>query len=780
MKKRLDTIARFVVLWIVISLGNIIMAQVPLNTWRTHFSYRKALDVLEVNNKIYCITEGGLYYVNKADYTTKTITKLDGLGSLDITAIGYSENLNTLVIGYSDGTVDLVAENEVRSLKDITRKVTLIDKTINNITFDGNLVYLSCGFGIVVLDVSAQLFKDTYIIGTNNTELAVHQIVLDENNIFAATDKGVLKAEKNNPTLVNANNWNRLNHLPQPEISYQLLVKWNGKLLTSYQSSEDENFTILSFDEASATIENFHTTDNKYINLDVSKNNLIICNQRALSIYDKNNTLLRNIANKLNTHAALLDSEGLVWVADNSWGLHRVKQNGDINAYLINGPFDNSVAHITSANGRLYVAGTSHINWVPGGEGIYEFSDNRWNNYYNYGDSWNRDVYYFSSNKIIADPIYPDKLYVSAIRWGLVEMQNREPVKTYDHLNSALQRIDNPYSNTPPYDIRIAGMDYDIYNNLWVVSNLASDPLCFKTPEDKWVPINVKYNGFNRNTNVSDILIDKYNQKWVLIEDNGMGVLVFKETDDSYETFDEKFFGMVNQEGESANEAYCLEEDTEGNVWVGTDAGPFVFYNPQFVFDNDITNPEQIKIPRNDGTGLADFLLSTVTINDMDFDGANRMWAATNAGAFLISEDGSREIHHFTTENSPLISNNILQIEVNDKSGEVFIGTDKGILSYRGESTMGSHTFGDVYVFPNPVKPGFDGDIAITNLAINANVKITDVSGNLVYETTALGSQAVWDGRDFNGRKVNTGVYLVFCTNEDASETHVTKLLFIK
>jgi hypothetical protein len=188
----------------------------------------------------------------------------------------------------------------------------------------------------------------------------------------------------------------------------------------------------------------------------------------------------------------------------------------------------------------------------------------------------------------------------------------------------------------------------------------------------------------------------------------------------------------------------------------------------------------QPEIPRNDGTIYVDLLLSTEKINDIAVDGGNRKWIATEkSGVFLVSDDGKKEIRHFTEENSPLFSNNVLTLAVNDLTGEVFFGTDKGIVSYRGEATEATDDFGKVYVFPNPVREDFEGDITVTGLARDANVKFTDISGNLVYETTALGGQAVWDGRNFRGERVHTGVYLVFCTNRDGSRTRVTKLLFI-
>jgi hypothetical protein len=212
---------------------------------------------------------------------------------------------------------------------------------------------------------------------------------------------------------------------------------------------------------------------------------------------------------------------------------------------------------------------------------------------------------------------------------------------------------------------------------------------------------------------------------------------------------------------------------------VGTDHGPVVYSNPKDVFNGE-TAGTQVLIPRNDGTTNADPLLGTETINCIAVDGANRKWFGTaKGGAFLFSPDGLREIYHFNTDNSPIFSNNILCIGIDEHTGEVFFGTDRGIISYRANATKPNDNFTNVYVFPNPVREDYHGDIVITGLIENTHVKITDISGNLVYQTKSIGGQAVWDGKTRGRRRVATGVYLVFCSNDDGTKTYITKMLVI-
>lgn len=223
----------------------------------------------------------------------------------------------------------------------------------------------------------------------------------------------------------------------------------------------------------------------------------------------------------------------------------------------------------------------------------------------------------------------------------------------------------------------------------------------------------------------------------------------------------------------------CMAQDKNGVVWVGTEQGPFLFSNLTKVFDTDYTC-SRVKIPRNDSTNLADYLLKDEKIKAIAIDGANRKWIGTeSSGVYLMSENGQETIQHFTTSNSPLLSNDILSIAINPKSGEVYFGTGLGIISYQGDAVEAGETFGDVHAYPNPVREGYNGVITITGLVKDTQVKITDIAGNLVCETVSNGSIAIWDGKDVHGRKVSTGVYLAICANADGTQSTITKILVI-
>jgi hypothetical protein len=276
-----------------------------------------------------------------------------------------------------------------------------------------------------------------------------------------------------------------------------------------------------------------------------------------------------------------------------------------------------------------------------------------------------------------------------------------------------------------------------------------------------------------------ELLIDNSNYKWGVIHEGGLFVYndnntIENSTDDEYKILNTT---LGNGNLPSTN-IRTIEKDIDGEIWIGSDQGIAVIYSPELAFTGYNFDAQQILIQEGE---YGQYLLSSEKINCIEIDGANRKWIGTeNSGLFLLSEDGTEEVLHFTKENSPIFSNKIIDICINHENGEVFIGTDLGLMSYRSDATVGEIKQNKTFVFPNPVKENYRGNIAINKLVRDARVKITDINGNLVFETIANGGQANWDGMNYNNERVGTGVYLVFSTDENGYEQAVSKILFIK
>jgi len=743
-------------------------AQVPAGGWREHLPYKHASYIVESGSRIFCSTsDGTLFSYNKNDNSISKYSKVNGLSDSDITAIGFYSPKEVFIIGYENGNIDLVINGDVINIPDIKRKLIVGDKTINSISFFNENAYLACGFGIVVCDLEKKEIKDSYIFGEGGVQVSVNELAFDGQYICAATSKGIYKADINHPNLSDYNAWYKLTNLPDNNAVYTHLAYFSERFFTVYHNELNNSDEIL-----------FLYNDNWELWLDfegdkisylgAQKENLLFCTYLSTKIYNNNLQLIRETVSYYARHA-LLDNENGLWYADPQSGLVRIDSEG--RGYIIapGGPEFRDVGDIKILSGQLWAAGSTEAGkWS--GYGAYSFINEKWNSYNEMTVPALEG--FLNISKIAINPLNPRHIAGGSYGYGVAEFRDMQLVDIFDETDGIL-------TNVPGYDhgyVLVKGIDFDNQGSLWI-SLTFNDKVVYKRDiSGNWYLPDFNYSGFGVEKRIGEILAASDGNIWLLIERDGL--LVFTENNNSI--IKERFFTVQNQAGRLLDRVYCIAEDKDGMIWIGTGNGPVIYQNTSRIFEEESPKAYQPEIPRNDGSNLVDFLLSTEKINAIAVDGANQKWLATeNSGAFLVSADGKKEILHFNIDNSPLPTNQIISIAVNDKTGEVFFGTGKGIYSYRGSATEGDDNFENVYVFPNPVREIYDGDITVTGLVGNSIIKITDISGNLVYETISLGGQAVWDGKNFRGERVQTGVYLIFCSTRDGLKTHVTKLLFI-
>jgi hypothetical protein len=742
-------------------------SQIPNGTWRDHLPYSHAKKIVEMDGKIFCATDGGMFSYNLNDNSIQKYSKVNGLSDIEISTMGYGEEANTLLVAYMNGNLDLIRNDTIYNLPDIKLKSIAGEKAVNNVFFSHGYAYLACNFGVVLVDINRCVIKDTYIFGPEGSSIIVNDITSDGTNLYAATVEGIYEANLSNSNLVDFNAWTRMNSLPEAGAEYKNIVFFNGKLFTYYKNPITNLDDIITFDEGVWKKWEHGYSDN-FLFITRHNNYLVFASMYRADIYDQNENLV-NAFGVYYCKDVMIDHKNQIWYADIDKGLGKVEATG-ISYIFPNGPSYRDVGDMALESGKLWVGGgTEASHWA--GHGAYVFSDEKWNSFNGTNTEGLKNFY--NINRIAIDPLDTGHVYGGSNGYGIVEFQNGEVVGTYDETTSILETV-------PGYGhgyIYTRGVNFDRSGNLWISTTLSNHPVYVRHRDKSWEKLTFDYTGFGLGTRVGEILPTSLDQEWLLIE--LYGVLVFTFDEDNGIT-KERAFTIRNQEGDLLDKVFSIAEDREGNIWIGTNKGPVIYYNPSDIFTDDALIGYQVKIPRRDSSNLADILLATEKITAIAVDGGNRKWLGTeNSGVFLVSDDGKEEINHFTVSNSPLPSNTITSIAINHANGEVFFGTDKGIFSYRGQSTEGSDDFSNAYVFPNPVRENYQGDITITGLVEDVNVKITDVSGNLVYETKALGGQAIWDGNNFKGKRVGTGVYLVFCSNEDGSKTFVTKLLFI-
>lgn len=765
---------RKLVLLAIIITANIVIvnAQIGVGEWRDHLPFVYSIAITQSPSKVYVASENGIFSYSKKNQNIEKLTKVNVLSDIGVSSIAYSNENQVLVVGYSNGNVDLIFENEVFNLSDIKREMISGSKSINHILFIDEYAYLSCGFGIVVINVQKREVKDTYYIGDLGGNLQVNQLVLSNDFLYAATDEGVFIADYTNTNLVDYSNWQIITTIPNYTSKFNAIYSDNDKILVN-QSNDFSNDIIYAYSQGTWTSLNSDygtireiKNENSTIQV-VSNRNILLYNTEFIFI----DSISRTEIPKLNPFDVIV-SNNTFWIADKGKGL--VKYNtSNLEEITPNAPYLPDAFSIDIDNNKVLVAagsltptwGNAFINGAA-----FSFENERWRTMINYNA---KD---YVSIKI--DPYNTDHFYAGSWGGGLVEYRNNELIETYKEENSTLQ---STIEGSNYY--RIGGLVFDSNNNLWVTNSDVENPVSVKKSNgnnsiDDWVSYN--FDEKISNIRVGKIIITQNNHKWLVLP-SGNGLFAFDNKQTIDDTSDDlyKKISIVDENGKIiSNNTYSIAEDLDGPIWVGLDQGIVVYYSPENVFEESNFHAQRIIITIGDAT---DYLLKTETIKAIAVDGANRKWIGTNnSGVYLVSKDGTEEINHFTEENSPLLSNKINDIGINHETGEVFFATDKGLISYRGSATMGSDEFRDVYVYPNPVRENYYGDITIRGLVSDVNVKITDISGNIVYETNANGGQATWDGKNFSGSRVSTGVYLVFCSNEDGSKTHITKLLIIK
>jgi ligand-binding sensor domain-containing protein len=806
-----------------------------IGEWSLHLNYTNTTTITESNNRIYVGTKSGLFIYNKLDNSVTTLSKLDGLSDLNISSICYSDTHGSLIIGYKNGNIDILKNNQVINLPYINTAQIITNKTINHIFMDGDLAYLSCAFGLVVLNIEKYEVSETYYFSNDGTyveanecfifdsEMNSPQDIFLANKIFVGTEKGLFYADINS-NLLDFESWSNDSRLSLSKSNNSSITPIENKVVTKvigfekslntgnsssgvgkqliigteldyskleapWLNSKEYNFFQFNslayhqtyIDENNLNLFNvnlgvpgdiidiyYNSNVNKSIIISNDNNTekVIILNEFFNNILSVNTSEIEQVPSEASIVSSIISSDYIntnyIYLADSKKGLIKAKTS----QYNIN------VEELISPNGPVGV----NMGSTSSTGNVLMFSHggktNSWNNIFNYQEaSVLKNNIWESSSTLIEQGVYDlvevcgndnqkGHFFVGTWNNGLLEFINDSLMNIYDESNSSLQSISSDGW------IRVGGIDFDQNGALWVTNSQADQPLS-KFSNNTWSSFTVP--NWSNNIMAGKLMCLENGQKWVQLRNEG--IIVVKENDTS--VLSKK---LGSSQGLPSQTVNCFMEDNDGAVWVGTSQGLSVFYFPSELFNNDSANSEYILIETEDG--YVERLFENTEILDIEVDGGNRKWIATKTnGVFLISDDGTSQIAHFTKENSPLLHNTVSDIEIIGASGIVFFTTDSGLCSYRSNATKTESSFNNVTVYPNPVRRHYNGTIAISGLTDNTNVKIADVGGNIVFETTSVGGTAIWDGLNFSGEKVASGVYLFFCTNENFNESIVKKIL---
>lgn len=742
----------------------------PIGKWKAHLPYRAGKSVTQSAEKIYYATDLSIVSLDKEEFSIEYLSKTDGLSNVGIRTIQYNRLSDILMVVYDNSVIDLVKEEGIFTLNNIKNFLNIVgDKSVNNIFIeDGANVYLAAAYGVSKLNIEEGIFVFTTFTGVNVKSVAVH-----EGFIYAATAEGIYRAAQDNLNLDDFGNWTLLGEaegFPQDYTSSQINV-YNNALYFDLNGSGlyrlENGLPTLVHDTEDFTVQ-YLSAEGEHLLVGLSCGD---CDGKTL--YFEEDGSFTTSANKCVNRPiyAVEDEKGQTWFAD-QWRGFRYSVLGESECRLnlsFNSPYSQNVKEIAVGNGQVWIASggvTATLNYLFRHDGLFSLIDGNWAERNRFTDGPLSELFDF-----FTVAIHPENgtVYGGSFLDGLAEI-TADGITVYDDSTSSLNNALGDLSRT-----RVSGLAFDADNNLWVSNHAAARPFSVLTNEGKWQSFDI-----SSCTNAKELLavtVDDFGYKWFVVDGASAGVVVYDTGEDLEDTSDDRC--RTFSTGNSAlttNSVNSIAVDLDGDVWVGTADGAFVFQCGPNVFDE--CNATEI-VTDQDEFNLG-HLLSGNDVQTIAIDGANRKWFGTTSGIFVQSADGKVQEARFTAEDSPLFDNQIIDIAIDQETGEVFIGTAKGVISYRGEATQGGavNSF-NVLAFPNPVRPEYDGPIAIRGLAENANVKITDVSGQLIYETRALGGQAIWDGRDYNGRRASSGVYLVFSTskNINAPDAIVTKIL---
>ena len=740
--------------------------------WTDHLSYKNAFDISVWGAKIIVASEFGVFIFDEEDNSLNKLSKINGLLGERITSIKALTIDDAFVVGYETGDFSVVySDSRILHVNDVKNSGVSGDKIIYSVAEYGDNIYLGTTFGIVEYNIIKEEFGDTFYFGENGGYIQVNDITILNNYIFAATNTGVYKADVENPYLVDYNQWELQNIGTNPQSKFNSIAEINGIIIANNSETVTEQFILQN---------SIWSLKHQYPNVVRVKSNKDYITYSAgdnVYIFDKDIQLTQSTYKKWLSASSAIKKDNTTWVSSNISGLAKNIGENTWNYIYPEGPSTNYPFRIKASSKKLHVIyGYYSSNYAPKGRNMgYDiFDTQKW--------KYIRSSLFSNVKDLVdvsIDPNDTNHIYISSWGKGILEMQNNEKAEMWveENTNYNIQKLF--YAPDPNYvNIRIGGSVFDKEGNLWVANGWGVDkPFVVRMKNGEWNSFAfIKSSG--NDGGMEGITIDENGNKWIGTRDRG--IWIYNEGDSFDSTGDDKMLRFSTSESSGklpSSRVNTIAFDKDNNAWIGTKLGLVVFSDIDNMFEADYFAAEPIIINEN---GVGKKLLGNQSINKIVVDGANNKWFATESGGvYYTSSNGQKTIHHFTQENSPLLSNQVLDLDVDPETGRVYFVTSKGLVSFIGVATEGGDNFSKVFAYPNPVIPGYDGDIFIKGLTDKTNVKITDINGNLIFETTSQGGQAVWNGHSLSGYKASSGVYLVFAVSKDGTDTTVTKILIV-
>ena len=750
-------------------LGEILCAQgIPVGQWRSHLPMNGTHSIAILKDEIIGASKYGLLRYDRINNTISDFTKVDGLNGVGITEMESSPNGYKALLGYEDGLLELLTEKEIRRIPDIPQSGKYPGKSkINSISFDGeNRAFAATDFGVVELDLSFGVIKGTYLLKEDESTTKAYSLETDSDSLYVAAETGLWSASLDDPLFL-LSSWKQSQRWADTAVSHVSVfgsdrligkpgsgVPWLKKGLKWSQvqlNNSDQN-----------PIQCLSKRDNGYAI--IRDYDIIFIDTIGIQKQDYSSGLGNN--NNFNPRDVKTGNDGTIWIANAGRGISFIDNVNYVQHRGMSGPPSSSVFDVRyTIQGINVFSGAIDPTWTASycNEGMFIFSQENWSVFSSDKFNGAKDIL---SKEV--DPADSSHWFVSSWGNGVLEFKDGVLETTWNNTNSSLQGASGSSIN----DVRTGGLCWGQDGALWVTNALSNLPL------HRYDPLTKQWEGYGlgafNGLSVKGIIQDPDGVFWIQSRKNGlMAVKVNGNT-----TQLRRLTAGINSGNLPSGSVNSYLFDKDGELWLGTSDGLVVCFSPFNSMNSMNIDAQALLINEN---GIVQKILSGENILSMAIDGANRKWIGTSEGGlFLLSSDGLTTLAHYTESNSPLLSNRINAISVDPSTGEVFIGTSKGLLSYRGSAINVFNDLASVSVFPNPYKPTDFGLMSIKGLVENSYVKVTDVSGRLIFEGLATGGQFSWDTNGLNGKRAPSGIYLFWITDPMGAQTGVAQGVIVR
>ncbi|MDO7877007.1 two-component regulator propeller domain-containing protein [Hymenobacter sp. ASUV-10] len=770
-------------------LSGMVRAQsVGYGDWQLHLPANRPLYLADAGDRIYVGTESSFYFLDKAQNTTHMLSRRDGLSDVNVAGLDYDPATKQTVVVYRNNNIDIIQPNgKVRNLNDVARKAISGTRNVNQVKVLGDRAYIATDFGLVVVNLTKLEIADTYsTIGANGAQVQTYSVTTAHDTLFVSTSEGLLRGRlSSSVNLLDYRNWTKMPAAgSRPR---HILATLNG---TVYAGSYPEGVVYAYAPRQNSPAGGtwlFAGYGGNLFKLRTIATGLLLLGENAdVQLLSRGSdgsfsqtVLIPKSTAGIRTYDGLRADDGSYYIADYNLGFRHIVPGPapTVELFQPNGPQGRlgfSILADSRSNTVDVFAGLYSDRYAPQGSGgaFYEYALGQWTNYTRQSLPSATDLPQLRDFVRGARTLDGSTLYIGSYGDGLVRWNGVGNYEVFDARNSILKNATTGPDDKTCY---IGDLATAADGSIWLTNRhgLQQTSGLFRLDPSTSPPTLTSPTAFREGMQILDRLA---------LDDNGfVWASVSRKTDGTsaapgiiaVDPVSNQTKHFSSADGLPSNEVYDIVKDQTGDIWAATLLGVARLSGPGGAFLSEVSflTPN---VTRGEGAGFP--ALWNTAVRAMAVDGANRKWFGTDEGLWLFSADANEALLHFTTDNSPLPSNRIVDVAVNDRTGDVWVSTDGGVVSYRGSATITEGKPNCTKVSPNPVRPDYTGVVGVSGLANNALVKITDVAGHLVYATTATGGTLTWNMTDANGQRVRSGVYLVLSSDADGGNTCVSKV----